>query len=397
VTLAFRRDGPPSGRVPMLQERFRIGRDAESDLFVPDRRVSRAHARVRMVKGEVMLSAEEGATVFVNGKRVPFFALQPGDRVDLLPPDALPPQRLVFENRLHGAFIPPGTSVVEAWLAHPAFANGSDGPERYGVSAAGAPPQGATVAGVDPATGRRLAVHLGPPLLGIEVERAFLVAARLAGGAHPGLAHVFDVGAVPHERGPRAWRAIAWVEGRPAADLVAAGPQTVGAVLRALVPVAYALAWLHRRGLVHRDVAPGNVMVSPAGRGVLIDFDQTRLLGTAAPAGAGVIGTPGFVAPEEVLEGSPTLAPAVDVYGLAAVAFALLTGRPPASGADVLETVARSAKAPPRPRDLGVDVPPEVEDLVAEGLASDPAARPSALAFARRLDALRAALGMVTE
>jgi hypothetical protein len=395
VTLAFRRDGPPFGRVLMLQERFRIGRDGGADLIVADRHVSRAHARVRMVKGEVMLSAEEGALVFVNGKRVPFFALQPGDRIDLLPPDAPLPQRLVFENRLHGAYVSPGTSVVEAWLGLPAFTSGSDGPERFGVATPSVSATGTTVTGVDPATGVRLAVRVGPPLAGaVEVERVLLVAARLAGGPHPGLAHVLDAGAVPSAQGPRAWSATVWVDGRSAADLVAAGPQPVGVVLRALVPVAYALAWLNRRGVVHRDVAPANVLVTPSGRGVLIDYDQARLLGTASPPGRGVIGTPGFVAPEEVLEGSPTLAPAVDVYGLAAVAFALLTGRPPAAGADVLETVARSAKAPPRPTDLGVDVPAEVEDLLAEGLSADPDARPSATALARRLEALRAGLSL---
>jgi serine/threonine protein kinase len=373
----------------MLQERLRIGRDGEADLVVSDQRIQRAHARVRMVKGEIVLSAEDGANVFVNGKRVPLFALQPGDRVDLLAPDAPNPQRLVFENRLHGAFVPPGTSLVEAWLAQPAYASGSDGPERFGVAAGGVPATGATVPGIDPGTGARLAVRVGPPLLGIEVERSMLVAARLAGGPHPAVAHVLDAGVVPSPKGPRTWCAMRWVEGGSAADLVGPVPQTPGRVLRALVPVAYALAWLHRRGLVHRDVAPGNVLLRANGRGVLIDFDQMRLLGTAAPAGRGVIGTPGFVAPEEVLEGTPTIRPAVDVYGLCAVAFALLTGRPPADGADVLETVARSAKPPPRPRDLGVEVPEPLEDLLAEGLAGDPAQRPSAADLARRLEAVR--------
>lgn len=395
MPLAFRREAPPHGRVPMLEERLRIGRDGENDLVVADRRVSRLHARVRLVKGEVVISAEPGALLFVNGKKVPFFALRPRDRVDLLPPDATPPQRLTFENRLHGTFVAPGTSLVEAWLAHPAYLSGGDGPERYGIAAATAPAGHATLPGVDPDTGQRLVVHLGPALgSAAEVERLLRVAARLAGAPHPALAHVLDVAAFPGREGPRVWTAMAFVEGEGADARLAAGPTSAAAVLRMLTPVAYGLAWMHRRGLVHRDVSPANVRVRPDGRGVLLDFDQTRTLGTAVAASRGVIGTPGYVAPEEVLEGGPTLTTAVDVYGLAAVAYALLTGRPPAEGIDTLEAVARAVKAPPRPRDLGVEVPPDLEDLLVDGLSSAPGGRPSAADFARRLEAVRAVLSV---
>ena len=394
MPIAFRRDTAPHGRVPMLAERFSIGRDGDSDLVLGDRRVSRVHARTRIVKGEVVISAEGGARIWVNGKHVPLFALQPQDRVDLLPPDA-PPQRLVFENRLHGTFVSPGTSLVESWLSHPAYLAGRDGPERYGVSPATAPPGHATVPGVDPDTGARLAVHLGPAANGAaEVERLLRVAARLAGAPHPALAHVRDAAVFPGRDGPRPWTATAWVEGTGADELLASGPQAPAAVLRLLVPVAYGLAWMHRRGLVHRDVAPSNVRVRPDGQGVLLDFDQARALGTAPAAGRGVIGTPGYVAPEEVLEGGSTLTRAVDVYGLAAVAYALLTGRPPAEGGDTLEVVARAVKPPPRPRDLGLDVPPELEGVVFEGLAAEPDRRPSAIDLARRLESVRADLGV---
>lgn len=391
MPLGFRREGPPYGFVPMLDDRFRIGRDGGNDLVVHDLRVSRAHARARYVKGEVVLAAEESTAVFVNGKRTPLMALHAGDHVDLLPPDIANPVRLTFENRLQGAFVPPGTSFVSAWLAHPAFAAGGHGPERYGVSPAAASEGRAR--GIDPAHETPVSVRIGPPLgRADEAERALRVVGRWAGGAHPGLAHVLDVGLLPSRDGPRLWTALAWIDGQVAVDLVERAPRPPADVIHLLVPVAYGLAWLARRGLVHRDVSPGNLLVRPDGRGVLIDLDQARLVGVDGGVSRGVLGTPGYLAPEEVLEGGAATGGAADVYGLCAVAYALLTGRPPATAHDLLSTVARAAFLPSRPSALGIPVPEPLEDLLLEGLAQDPRKRPSAADLARRLEGLRATL-----
>lgn len=390
MPLGFRREGPPYGRVAMLDERFKIGRDGGSDLVVHDLRVSRSHARVRYVKGEVLLSAEEGAHIWVNGQYVPFLALTPGDRVDLLPPALEPGVRLVFENRLHNVFVPPGSSFVAAWLAQPGFQAGQHGPERYGVSAKAATE--AVVRGVDPSSEQPVAVRVGPAIARADdAERALRAVNRWAGGYHPALTHVLDAGLLPSPEGPRLWTALTWVEGLTAADLLSQTPLPPAGVLRLLIPVAYGLAWLHRRGLVHRDVAPGNVVAHVDGRGVLIDLDRVQLLGVGGAAGRGVTGTPGYVAPEEVLEGGPAAAPA-DVYGLCALAYALLTGRAPAEGDNVLETVARAVRTPPRPSALGVSVPDELSALLLDGLAADPAERPSAADVGRRMEAVRADL-----
>ncbi len=393
LPLGFRRAGAPFGFVPMLDDRFRIGREGANDLVVHDLRVSRAHARVRYVKGEVVLAAEEGTSVYVNGRRTPLLALQPGDHVDLLPPDVPGPVRLTFENRLHGAFVAPGTSFVGAWLSLPAFQAGAQGPERYGVAAAAA--TGAQARGIDPATGQEVVERVGELVArGDDAERAVRVLARWAGGPHPALAHVVDLGLLPSRDGPRPWTALAWVEGTTAADLVERAPRPPPDVLRALAPVAYGLDWLSRRGLVHRDVAPGNVLVRPDGRGVLIDLDSARLKGVESGASRGVLGTPGYLAPEEVLEGGAATGSAADVYGLCAVAYALLTGRAPSAGGDLLSTVAQAAYAPLRPGELGVEVPAALEDLLLEGLARDPARRPSAADLARRLEGVRASLAV---
>jgi serine/threonine protein kinase len=127
---------------------------------------------------------------------------------------------------------------------------------------------------------------------------------------------------------------------------------------------------------------------------VLIDYGQAVLIDAPGRASSAVVGTPGFIAPEEILEGRSAVSPAVDVYGLAAVGYALLTGRPPALGDDVLSTLSEALREPPRPRDLGVAVPEALEAVLLEGLAADPAARPDAAAFASALEFVGVQVGL---
>jgi serine/threonine-protein kinase len=138
---------------------------------------------------------------------------------------------------------------------------------------------------------------------------------------------------------------------------------------------------LHARGIVHRDVAPSNIVLGPEWHATLIDYGQSLEGPGGAPRRGGVVGTPGYVSPEEVLRGGEAVGPAADVYGLAAVGYALFTGRPPAQGEDVLETLAKSNRKPPRPRELGIELPRKLEKALMKGLASDPARRPTPTVF----------------
>jgi serine/threonine protein kinase len=101
-----------------------------------------------------------------------------------------------------------------------------------------------------------------------------------------------------------------------------------------------------------------------------------------------VVGTPGFVAPEAVLAGGPPPTRSADVYGLAAVGYALLCGRSPAAGEDVLAALARSASRPPTPAELGIDVPAPLEKLLFQGLEADPRRRPSARRMAESFEGM---------
>ena len=170
-----------------------------------------------------------------------------------------------------------------------------------------------------------------------------------------------------------------WCSDAPAA------PVDFTRVAAVLLQLAEALAFLHARGVIHRDVKPSNTIVDN-GTVKLLDFGlalerhratddlarETRIVGTAA-----------YLAPEylERLE----VTPAIDVYALGVLAFELATGAPPFGG--TLHVLARLARALSIPRAASVnpETPPHLDQLIAETLAADPAARPTAAEIAARL------------
>ncbi|HWH27463.1 MAG TPA: serine/threonine-protein kinase [Mycobacteriales bacterium] len=174
------------------------------------------------------------------------------------------------------------------------------------------------------------------------------------------------------------WLAMEWVDGVTLDRLLEhhgalAAQQAVG-VLRGAVQ---GLAHAHDRGVVHRDVAPRNVMLDEHGTSMLVDF------GLAAPRDdAGVVGTPAFLSPEAA-RGEP-VGPPGDVYSAGALLHLLLTGRPPFPSADVEQVLrAHREQAPPPLTGHGEGF----ADLVARCLAKDAAARPpDGRALLRELD-----------
>ncbi|WP_439379448.1 serine/threonine-protein kinase [Amycolatopsis lexingtonensis] len=156
--------------------------------------------------------------------------------------------------------------------------------------------------------------------------------------------------------------------------------------------VARALAAAHAEGLVHRDVKPSNVLVDATGFAYLVDFGIARAAGadTGLTATGGAVGTLDYMAPERFTE-----APAdhrVDVYSLACVLHQCLTGSKPFPATTAASLIGAHLHQPPaRPSELRPGLPAAFDDVIARGMAKDPAGRFGSVA--ELADAARAALG----
>jgi serine/threonine-protein kinase len=178
------------------------------------------------------------------------------------------------------------------------------------------------------------------------------------------------------------------VDGPSLAELLAAGPLGPGQAIDLIAQVAAGLHAAHSAGLVHRDIKPGNLLITRDGQVKVTDFGIARMAQDTALTSAGIlVGTPGYLAPERAAGGPAT--PASDLYSLGVVGYECLTGVPPFRGPalDVAEAHLRR----PLPA-LPETVPAEVGALVAALTAKDPRNRPgSAREVAERAGHFRAA------
>ncbi len=148
--------------------------------------------------------------------------------------------------------------------------------------------------------------------------------------------------------------------------------------VRLMAKVARGIAYAHGKGVLHRDLQPGNVLLDENGEPMVSDFglakwldqnsDLTRTLET--------LGTPGYIAPEQTEYSADKLTCAADIYSLGAILFYLLTGRPPFMGPNVLVVIHQAAATPaPRLRSLVPSLDRDLETIVSRCLESDPNAR----------------------
>jgi eukaryotic-like serine/threonine-protein kinase len=200
------------------------------------------------------------------------------------------------------------------------------------------------------------------------------VAARLT---HPGVVTVHDV--IEAEGSP--WIIMELVPSRSLAQVLAEGGPLSPARAAAMgMTLLEALGSAHAAGVVHRDVKPGNILVTPEGRAVLTDFGIATLHGDPRLTQAGmVMGTPGFCAPERI-RGEPA-SPASDLWSLGATLYAAVEGRGPYEGqGSAMAVLASIVHADPPPATRAGPLEPVILAL----MKRDPAARPDATG-ARRL------------
>jgi eukaryotic-like serine/threonine-protein kinase len=222
-----------------------------------------------------------------------------------------------------------------------------------------------------------------------EIRTRFLREGRLAARlAHPNVVAVYDAG----EEDGQPYLVMEHVAGETLAQLLRRRgrlppEEAVPLVLQACAGLEHA----HAAGLVHRDVKPQNLLVTPEETVKVADFGIARAEGSTQVTQAGtILGTAAYLAPEQAT--GDDVGPQADVYSLGAVLYELLAGRPPFEDETLDALLVRHRAGPTEPPPpLGGDVPPELEEVVMRTLARLPQYRPaSAAALA---DELRAALG----
>lgn len=216
------------------------------------------------------------------------------------------------------------------------------------------------------------------------LERFRAEARHAAALSHPNIATVYDYGEVPDDASPdasHAYLVMELVPGEPlSSELAREGALPPDRVLDLLTQAATGLGAAHAAGLVHRDVKPGNLLVTPDGQVKVTDFGIARA-GDQVPltATGQVMGTAAYLAPEQAL-GRPAT-PASDVYALGVVAYEALTGRRPFGGeSPVAQAMAHVNDTPPP---LPTDLPQPVRALVQGSMDKQASARPAdGVAFA---------------
>jgi serine/threonine protein kinase len=226
--------------------------------------------------------------------------------------------------------------------------------------------------------------HATDPRLRRLIRDEARVAARLT---HPHICNVYDYGESPGGAGgPAAYIVMELLSGPTMAHELRSGPLPLRDALGVCAQVAGALATAHSNGLVHRDVKPANVMLTPAGAKV-VDF------GIAAAAGqpsrsdpdGGLWGTPGYVAPERLTGGNVQFAS--DVYGLGLLLYRALSGGMPWRTETITQMLAAHRYVEPAPLPAIGGLPREVAALVRRCLAKDTGQRPTAYETAWQLAA----------
>ena len=199
--------------------------------------------------------------------------------------------------------------------------------------------------------------------------------------SHPNIAAVYDYG----EDDGTAYLVMELVPGLPLSSMIAEGPMPPEQVRLILGQCALALAAAHGAGVVHRDVKPANVMVTPEGKVKLTDFGIARAVDAVGHTRTGeVMGTPQYLAPEQAM--GQRVTGATDLYSVGVVGHEMLTGKRPFDAGSAVATALAQISEPPPP--LPAHVTDPLRSAIEACLAKDPAQRPSSAA------SLAALLGM---
>jgi WD40 repeat protein/predicted Ser/Thr protein kinase len=227
---------------------------------------------------------------------------------------------------------------------------------------------------------------LGGHLAGPEdVQRFHIEAEAAAQLDHPGIVPIYEVG----EQNGQHYFSMGFVEGESLAKRVAEGPLEPKIAAEIVRTVSEAVQYAHERGVIHRDLKPGNVLLDKHGKPKVTDFGLAKLTESGSDlTGTGqILGTPSYMPPEQAAAQVSAVDRLSDVYSLGAILYCLLTGRPPFQAANPLETLLQVQKQEPvAASQLNPHVPLDLDTIVLKCLEKPPMRRyGSAQALAEEL------------
>ena len=252
--------------------------------------------------------------------------------------------------------------------------------ERIGryrlVSEIGRGAMGIVYRGEDEALGRDVAIKTILASMDAEEQAGYLARFRqeakaLGGLNHPNIITVYEFG----DEAGVAYLAMEYLEGRELRDLIAKKQVDVATAVEIAAEVAEGLAFAHARGIVHRDVKPGNVMVMARNRVKIMDFGIARVRKSDVKTSTGLLlGSPKYMAPEQVI-GRP-VDNRSDIFSLGVVLYEMINGAPPFNADDIpaiMYQVCNNKPPPPSARNLGVTR--SLDLIVARAMEKEPEAR----------------------
>jgi serine/threonine protein kinase len=199
-------------------------------------------------------------------------------------------------------------------------------------------------------------------------------AQSLARMDHPNVVRVYDSG----ETGTQMYLVMEFVEGEALSSILSRKGKDLRGLLRLLELASRGVHHAHQKGIIHRDIKPQNILVTRAGELKVADFGLAHLLDSdPGLTGTGaVLGTPLYMAPEQVGGGASHITHRTDVYALGAILYEMLTGWPPHRGSTISEVYEKILHENPLPpRQVAQGLPPELEVIALKAVEKDPSHR----------------------
>lgn len=360
-----------------------IGRFQDVAYHLNDPRVSRFHAELQVEGGAVTVLDNGGSGgTMVNGQKVTSLALRPGDSIQL------GDSTLRYLTEPQGDAetlkkLPVPTEYDPAATDQLAELSGQAVSHYQVGRALGKGATGMVFRATDTKTNQAVALKVMQPAFARnddDMQRFVRAMQAMLPLKHPNIVAVYAAG----KSGPHCWAAMELVEGESMTEVIrrigVAGMLDWKHAYRVAVHIGRALAYAHGKGIVHRDISPANVMMRAADKtAVLGDLMLAKALeGNAArqiTRPGELVGDVNYMSPERT-GGGEAPDPRSDLFSLGATCYALLTGKPPFAGANLIETITNLRTADPaKPSAFQMGIPSSFEGAVLKLLAKKPAER----------------------